>query len=341
MELNFIGFPPGARLGTPESLLLLTALAVLVALYWLRQRRATASLRYSAAYAARRVKPSAWVRLRHLPALLRWLAVVALIVALARPQTVRYERLEEVLSYGADIMLVMDTSGSMEALDYQPRNRLHVARETVRSFVEGRRGDRIGLVAFSGLAATVCPLTTNMGYLQDKVSELDFGLLEDGTAIGTAISTALNRLAGSAARSKVIILLTDGVNNRGEVSPLDAAAIARDMEVKVYTVGVGSEGPVPFPAKPPYYGRTLEVGLDEELLERIAAETGGVYRGATDPRSLARIYEEIDRLEKTEVRARTYSYPVETEYFHWFLYPALVLLALERLLRWTRLGVLP
>ena len=263
------------------------------------------------------------------------------IIALARPQIVRYETLEEVLDYGADIMLVMDVSGSMEALDFQPQNRLNVAKEVVNNFIAGRKGDHIGLVAFAGAAATTSPLTTNMEYLSKKVKELDFELLEDGTAIGTALSTALNRMKGSKAKSKVIILLTDGVNNRGEVLPLDAAAIAKKMEVKTYTVGVGSDREVPFPNKAPYYGRYLRVGLDEELLKKISDMTGGVYRKATDPQSLVEIYREIDQLEKTEVKARIYSYPIETEYFHWFLYTAVGLLATNLILRWTRLSVLP
>lgn len=341
MELSFLGFPAGSRLAAPIFLGLLAVLAILILIYFIRQRRASAGVRYSTVLEARRVRPTVWVRLRHLPSLLHWLAIALLIIALAHPQHVRYESLEEVLSYGADIMLVMDVSGSMEALDFQPLNRLHVAKSVVGNFIRGRKGDQMGLVAFAGLAATVCPLTTNQEYLENQVKALDFGLLEDGTAIGTALSTALNRLTGSKAKSKVIILLTDGVNNRGEVLPLDAAAIAKDMGVRTYTIGVGSEGEVPFPNKPPYYGRSMYVGLDEELLERIAEETGGIYRRATDPQSLGRIYEEINQLEKTEVKTRRYSYPVETEFFQWFLYSALLLIAFEYILRWTRLGVVP
>ncbi|HUX06737.1 MAG TPA: VWA domain-containing protein [Acidobacteriota bacterium] len=343
MDVNAPGIPEGLRLATPEFLWLLALLAVLIGLYIFRQRRGGrgASIRFTTVNDARRVKPSPWVRIRHLPHLLGWLALAALIVALARPQTVRYEQLEEVLAYGADIMLVTDISGSMEALDFQPRNRLHVAKQVVSEFINSRSWDQIGLVAFAGLAATICPLTTNKDYLQKQVQALDFDLLEDGTAIGTALSTALNRLEGSKARSKVIILLTDGVNNRGEVLPLDAAAIAKDRNVRIYTVGIGSEGVVPFPNKPPYFGRSFEIGLDEELLRRIAADTGGAYRRATDPRALSRIYDEINKLEKTEVNVKIYRYPVEIEHFHWFLYGALIAMALAHLLRWTRLGVIP
>ena len=343
MDLTAIGFPEGTVLAAPLFLWLLLPLALLVALYFFRQRKrgSGAAVSYSTTAEARRVRPSAWIRLRHLPHILAWLALAALTVAMARPQTVRYEHLEEVLNYGADIMLAIDVSGSMEALDFQPRNRLHVAKEVVADFIEGRQWDQIGLVAFAGLSATVCPLTTNKEYLQQQVRGLDFGLLEDGTAIGTALSTALNRLEGSKAKSRVIILLTDGVNNTGEVAPLDAAAIAKDKDVRIYTVGIGSEGAVPFPNRAPYFGRSFEIGLDEPLLRRIAEHTGGVYRRATDPRALELIYQEINRLEKTEVEVKTYSYPVETEHFVWFLYGALVLIALSQLLRWTRLGVLP
>jgi Ca-activated chloride channel family protein len=341
MSLAFLGFPHDVQLANPEYLLLLILLAGLIVLYFLRQVSSTSSVVFSAVPIAKKVRPSGWVRFRHLPAILLWCATAAMIIALARPQTVKYETLEEVLDYGADIMLVMDVSGSMEALDFQPHNRLHVAKEVVTNFIGGRKGDHIGLVAFAGVAAATCPLTTNMEYLAKKIDELDFGLLEDGTAIGTALSTALNRLTGSKAKSKVIILLTDGINNRGEVLPIDAASIAKKMEVKVYTVGVGSDAEVPFPNKPPYYGRSMRVGLDEELLGKIAEITGAVYRKATDPRSLEEVYQEIDKLEKTEVKARIYSYPVETEYFHWFIFTAVGLLAAELLLRWTRLSTVP
>lgn len=341
MDLSSIGFPEGTRLATPAFLWLFVALALLIALYILRRRKRGAAIRFSTATQAGRVQPSFWVRLRHLPPLLAWLALALLIIALARPQTVRYENLEEVLAYGADIMLVMDVSGSMEALDFQPLNRLHVAKQVVSKFISNRKWDQVGLVAFAGLAATVCPLTTNKDYLQKQIAALDFNLLEDGTAIGTALSTALNRLKGSKAKSKVIILLTDGMNNRGEVLPLDAAAIARDEGVRVYTIGVGSEGPVPFPNRAPYFGRSFEIGLDEDLLRKIAEQTGGVYRRATDPQALERIYDEINRLEKTEVKVKTYSYPVETEHFMWFLYGALIMLASAQALRWSRLGMVP
>ena len=341
MDLNLPGLPPGTRLANPEFLLGFIPLILLILVYFLRQKKVAASMIFSAVPRAKAIKPSFWVRLRHLPQILQWLALAAMIIALARPQTVKYETLEEVLNYGADIMLVMDTSGSMEALDFQPSNRLGVAKEVVSKFVGQRKGDQIGLVAFAGQAATTSPLTTNMKFLARKIEELDFNLFEDGTAIGSALSTAINRLENSKARSKVIILLTDGVNNRGEVLPMDAANIAEKRKVKIYTVAVGSNDEVPFPNKPPYYGRYLRVGLDEELLKKIAEKTGGIYRKATDSASLEEIYQEINQLEKTEIKARIYSYPLETEYFHWFLYAAVALMALEHILKWTRLSTLP
>lgn len=239
MDLNFPGLPAGTRLANPEFLLALIPLILLIVVYFLRQKNVRASIIYSAVPRARSIKPSFWVRLRHLPQVLVWLALTAMIIAMARPQTVKYETLEEILNYGADIMLVMDTSGSMEALDFQPNNRLYVAKKVVSSFISERKGDRIGLVAFAGQAATTSPLTTNMKFLENKIKELDFELFEDGTAIGSALSTALNRLEHSKAKSKVIILLTDGVNNRGEVLPMDAANIAEKRKVKIYTVAVG------------------------------------------------------------------------------------------------------
>lgn len=342
MDLTFLGFPTGTRLANPSFLILLLVLAVYIFLYYQRFQRREAAVRHSALGAMKGIKPGLRVRLRHLPKIMQWFALAAFIIALARPQIVEYETLEEILTYGADIMLALDVSDSMQGEDFQPNNRLFVAKDVVRNFISQRKGDQIGLVAFGSVAVTMCPLTTNMKFLDQRIAELDFSEYWGGsTAIGTAISTALNRLEGSKAKSKVIIMLTDGRNNAGDVQPLDAAEIAKNMGVKVYTIGIGSDNLVKFPARPGFSGGYYPVPLDEELLQQVADTTGGIYRKAEDAASLEKVYEEINSLEKTEVKARIYSYPLEEEFFHWFLYSGLACLLLWLGLRLLRVEVTP
>lgn len=342
MSLAFLGFPPGARLANPEFLVLLLGLAIYIYLYFTRFQKRNAAVRFSSLQMAARIKPGLRVRLRHLPRIMLWLALALFTIALARPQVVEYETLEEVLTYGADIMLAIDVSDSMQGMDFQPDNRLFVAKKVVTSFIEKRKGDQIGLVAFGSVAVTMCPLTTNMDFLRERIASLDFNeYWGKSTAIGTAISTALNRMEGSKARSKVIILLTDGQNNAGDVQPMDAAEIAKQMEVKVYTVGIGSDNLVEFPARRGFAGGHYRVPLDEELLKEIAERTGGIYRKATDTESLERIYEEINALEKTEVKAKIYSFPVEEEFYPWFLYAGLAGILLWLMLIFMGMEVTP
>jgi Ca-activated chloride channel family protein len=249
----------------------------------------------------------------HLPFYARLLALACLIVALARPQ-LGYA-LEESLTEGIDVEIVLDISGSMGAEDFKPKDRLTVAKRVVREFVAGRPGDRIGLVVFSGGAMTRAPLTTDRDMLDTIIDNIQLNALPDGTAIGVALANAAARLKDSQAKSKVIVLVTDGINNAGEIDPLSAAAVCQGLGIKVYTVGVGgahSLVPVPFPVPNPVTGRTeirrvlMNLPVDEQLLQTIAQRTGGRYFLATDPESLRQIFQAIDRLEKTPLQVKRY-----------------------------------
>ena len=270
--------------------------------------------------------------LRTLPFILRLLALCCLIVALARPQTRNDEQL--VNGEGIDIMLCLDISGSMLAQDFTP-NRMEAAKNVAGEFIDGRPTDRIGLVIFSGESFTMCPLTTDRSVLKTQLNNVQSGLLEDGTAIGSGLATGVDRLRSSTAKSKVIILLTDGENNKGMIDPNTAKEIAKSVGVRVYTVGMGTEGYAPVPVQTPngVVMQREKVNIDEKLLTQIALETGGKYYRAKDNESLKNIYNEIDQLEKSrfEVSAiRRYS-----EQFFPFAMAAAILLMLELLLRWT------
>jgi len=227
--------------------------------------------------------------------------LVLLTVALARPQQGVRER--EMRERGVDIVLAIDLSTSMQAEDFQPANRLVVAKQVAEDFISHRRHDRIGVVAFAANAFTQSPLTLNHDVVIGLLRQLDFGMVEDGTAIGMGLATAVNRLRQSRSQSKVVILLTDGINNRGSVDPLTAAELARALGVRVYTIGVGTTGFAPFPVDDPQFGRqyqNIPVDIDEKTLTEVARRTGGRYFRAKDARALASIYAEIDRLERSE-----------------------------------------
>ena len=251
-------------------------------------------------------------RLRHAPLLLAAAGVTAAAVALARPQwgSVR----EDVSTSGVDIVVSLDVSGSMAAEDFQPRNRLAVAKQVVADFVQKRTRDRVGLVIFAGQSLTKAPPTTDTAVLLSQLEDVRLGTLPDGTAIGSGLATALTRLRHSKTKSRVVVLVTDGVNNAGEIDPATAADLAKAMEVRVYTIGVGRGGRVPMPlqAKDPFTGRVItqqamvEVEIDEGLLQRIALRTGGEFFRATDAGSLKAIFERIDRLEKSEIKQTAY-----------------------------------
>jgi Ca-activated chloride channel family protein len=275
---------------------------------------------------------------------LRLLGIACLVLALARPQ--RVEATSEVEASGIDIMLAVDVSGSMEALDFklggEPANRLDVAKTVIDNFIEGRPDDRIGLVAFAGRPYLVSPLTLDHDWLRQNLERTRIGLVEDGTAIGTALATSVNRLRGEDAKSRIVVLLTDGINNAGKVAPETAAEAARALGVRVYTIAAGTQGEAPMPVTDASGRRrivTARVDVDEETLKRVADETGGKFFRATDTDSLARIYEEIDRLEKTTIKATQYE--KHEDLFAWALVPGIGLLLLEGLLGNTRLRRLP
>lgn len=279
-------------------------------------------------------------RLRALLPILRVLAVAVLILALARPQKILEE--EEVKAEGIDIALVMDLSSSMLAQDFQP-NRLEVSKRVASDFVDKREYDRIGLVVFSGEAFTQCPLTVDHGVVKTFLSQLECGVLDDGTAIGLGLATAVNRLKESETTSKVVILLTDGVNNTGYQSPKLAAQIAQKFGIKVYTIGVGTMGetlaPVSRRSDGKFHFDIAKVEIDEDLLREIASMTGGQYFRATDEASLENIYDSIDQLEKTEIEVS--SFRRYNEQFHRFALLGLILLLLELVLRYSVLRTIP
>lgn len=277
-------------------------------------------------------------RLAHLPAILRILALAFFIVAFARPQT--FSSGENILTEGIDIAMVLDISGSMLAEDFKP-NRLEAAKKVIDDFVKGRTTDKIGLVIFSGESFTQCPLTIDYVVLSNLLKDIYSGMIEDGTAIGNAIANGVNRLKDSKSKSKVLILLTDGVNNAGEIDPITAAQIAQNFEIRIYTVGVGTIGQAPYPFNTPFGKRyqMVPVEIDETLLKQISGITGGKYFRATNNRKLVEIYNEIDKLEKTRVEITSYRHAKEL-YFGWAL-SGLFLVLLEFGLSRTFLRKLP
>ena len=321
---------------------ILWALVVLVpmtAYYVWRTLQGGATLDISTVEGVRRAPKSVRWYLRHLPFVLRCGAVAAVIIALARPQSAEHNTRTD--AEGIDIVMAIDVSTSMLARDFKP-DRITAAKEVAAEFVAARPADRIGLVVFAGESLTQSPLTTDRATLQTLLARIRSGIIEDGTAIGNGLATSINRLRESEARSKVIILLTDGVNNRGQISPLTAAQIAREYGIRVYTIGVGKRGKAPYPAVD-MFGNTsfvqVEVEIDEEILRSIADETGGKYFRATDRDKLREIYEEIDSLEKSKVEISQFT--ILNEEFLRFALAALVLLALEFLTRTLILNRLP
>ena len=310
---------------SPYYLWLLTLLVPMIGYYVWRTLQGGAAIRISSVAGVMRAPKTVRYYLRHLPFALRAAAFALLVVALARPQDV--EQNVRTNTEGIDIMLAIDVSGSMLARDFKP-DRITAAKEVAGSFIADRYGDRIGLVAFAGEAFTQSPLTTDQSTLQTLLARIRSGLIEDGTAIGNGLATAINRLRESEAKSKVIILLTDGVNNRGEIAPLTAAEIAKAQGIRVYTIGVGTEGMAPYPAIDMFGNITFvnqKVEIDEKTLTAISDMTGGKYFRATDKAKLKAIYDEINQLEKSKVEV--------TEHVSYHeLYLAWVLAALGLLL---------
>jgi Ca-activated chloride channel family protein len=308
--------------------------------YFRRNEKRRASIRFPSLSVVKRMPASVAYRLRHVLVFLRLGAVALLTVALARPQL--GESLEEVSTQGVDIVLVLDVSSSMKTMDFKPKNRLHVAKKVIEEFILGRQHDRIGLVVFSGRSFTQCPLTLDYNVLVQLLRKVEFGQVEDGTAIGTAVLNGTNRLRGSGAKSKVIVLLTDGENNAGEVDPVTAARAAKALGVKIYTIGVGKEGEQPLEVEDPFFGKRIvavPTRIDEPMLREIAGLTGAKYYRAQDPKALEDIYKTIDELEKTEIK--TSSYTRYREVFSLLAWAALGLILAEVLLAHTRFRKVP
>jgi Ca-activated chloride channel homolog len=321
----------GITFAQPYFLLLLILIPLLVAWYVWRRDRNIASLTISGNQQLADFKKSFRHILRHILFVLRIVMLIVIILILARPQST--DRWQNVTTEGIDIMLVVDISGSMLARDFKP-DRIEAAKNVATEFISGRTYDRLGLVVFSGESFTQCPLTTDHATLINLLREIKSGMIEDGTAIGMGIATAVNRLKDSDAESKVIILLTDGVNNRGAIDPLTAADLASTFNIKVYTIGVGSMGTAPYPVQTPFGTqlRNVEVEIDEDVLKEISARTGGNYFRATDNTTLLNIYREIDQLEKTKIDVREFNRKNE-EYMPLAI-AAVILLLLEMLARY-------
>lgn len=318
---------------------LLTVLIPMTAWYIYRTRRGGAAIRISTVAGVVRAPKTVRYFLRHIPFVLRCAAVAMLIAALARPQSSEHH--SRTNAEGIDIMLAIDVSGSMLARDFKP-DRISAAKEVAGTFIADRYGDRIGLVAFAGEAYTQSPLTTDQGTLQTLLSRIRSGLIEDGTAIGNGLATAINRLRESNAKSKVIILLTDGENNAGQIAPITAAEIAKSQGIRVYTIGVGTRGKAPYPYLDLFGNisyQMADVKIDEKTLREIAQATGGEYFRATDKAKLQAIYEQINQLEKSKVEISEFT-TYKEEFFGWAL-AGLLLLLTEFLLTSLVLKKLP
>jgi Ca-activated chloride channel family protein len=333
------------RFDDPIYLILLLAVAGII-YRWVKLGRRRAVVRFSNLDVLKGLKKPRSLKFRHSVKIVKVLGLILLIIALARPQTAN--RTEEFLTEGIDIILAIDVSGSMAAEDFKPQNRLHVAKSVVADFVKGRRNDRLGMVVFAGKSFTQCPLTLDYGVLVDFLSKLRLKMIEDGTAIGMAIANGVNRLRHSRAKSKVMILLTDGMNNKGRIDPLTAAKMAQALDIKIYTVGVGKMGGAPIPMMDQVFGKVYArnpdgslvlTQMDEGVLIDIADTTGGKYFRATDSEKLAQIYEQINKMEKTEIEVKEYMR--YGELFHYFAWPAFFLLLMGILAEYTVFRKLP
>ncbi|HHS12484.1 MAG TPA: VWA domain-containing protein [bacterium] len=307
------------RFMNPLALFLLVILPLMIAVECRSGNGRRGSIRFSHLGVIRAVESGRGRRSRRMLFILRLTSLFLFMLAMARPQSGLRE--EEVLTQGIDIVLAIDVSSSMLAEDIKP-NRLEAVKEVAGEFIRGRRNDRIGMVIFSGEAYTQCPLTLDYAVLSRFIDEIAVGMIEDGTAIGMGLATAVNRLRNSEAKSKVIVLLTDGRNNRGEIDPVTAAQAAQAFDIRVYTIGAGTRGTARFPVEDPVLGKryvSVRVDIDEESLTRIAEMTGGRYFRANNRQRLTEIYQEIDAMEKTTIRVREY-----TRYAELFVYPLIL-----------------
>jgi len=325
-------------LANPYYLYLLLLIIPILFWYILKRKKRYATLQVSNSFAFEGLKPSWKSRLEHVPFVLRMLAFVMIVLVLARPQSTN--SWSNVSTEGIDIVVALDISTSMLAEDLRP-NRLEAAKNVAASFINSRPNDNIGLVVFAGESFTQCPLTTDHAVLLNLFGGIQSNMIEDGTAIGLGLANAVNRIKDSKAKSKVIILLTDGSNNSGDIDPITAADIAKTFGVRVYTIGVGTRGTAPYPFQTAYgvQYQNIKVEIDEQPLRQIASMTGGQYYRATNNSKLKNIYTEIDKLEKTKMKVQEYS--KKNEEYRLFGLAALVLLLLEILLRNTVLRRLP
>ncbi len=325
---------------SPWFLLGLLLIPLLLWRYLRQHGKQEAGIRFPSLGIIKRLPKGPLYHLRHSLIALRLAALALIVIALARPQF--GETLQEVTTSGVDIVLALDISSSMKIMDFKPKNRMVVAKQVLEEFILGRQHDRIGLVVFAGKSFTQCPLTLDYGILIQFLKSVDFGRVEDGTAIGSGILSGANRLKGSVAKSKVMVLLTDGENNSGEVSPVTAAKAAKALGIKIYTVGVGKDGDQPMEIEDPVFGKrivSVPTRMNEEELAHIAELTGGRYYRAQDPDALREIYATIDDLEKTEIHTTTYNR--YHELFYKILLTALGLLFAEIILANTRFMKIP
>src|SRR3989304_1788152 len=322
----------------PWVLYFLFIIPLLLVWYFLKGRKNYAAVKYSSVKIFKETPVTIRERLKHIPLIFRMIAIGLLIVALARPQS--FTSGENVSAEGIDIAMVLDISGSMLAEDLKP-NRLDAAKIVIDDFVQGRVSDRIGLVVFAREAFTQCPLTIDYNVLRNLLLDIRSGMIEDGTAIGNAIANGVNRLKESDAKSRIIILLTDGVNNSGEVDPISAAEIAKAFGIRIYTIGVGTKGEAPYPVQTPFGTRyqMVPVEIDEAVLQKISGITDGQYFRATNNMALRDIYDKIDKLEKTKIEITSYKNAAEK--YHSWLWAGLILLLVELGLSGTILRKLP
>lgn len=317
----------------PWILLGLVIVPIMVVWWLWKYRKQEAAVQHSGLALFAGIKKSLRQRLRWLPYALRIVAIAAIVVALARPQS-ELSR-EETTMEGIDIVVAMDVSTSMLAEDFSP-NRLEAAKKVAEDFIDGRKNDRIGLVAFAGEAYTKVPLTVDHLVLKEQLQSLKLGTLRDGTALGDGTATAINRIKDSKAKSKVIILLTDGVNNQGSIDPLNAAEIAAMYDIRLYTIGIGSKGKAPYPFRDQFgrvFYQNMDVEIDEDLLKQMSASTqDGLYFRATNKKALEEIFNQIDQMEKSKIDVLHFA--KKKDEFLSLLWIALIALGLEAIVKW-------
>jgi Ca-activated chloride channel family protein len=321
----------------PKWFLLFAVIPLLATLYFLRIRKRNASLIMSSTdWLTGKSLKTFRQRLIHLPFIIRMLIISLLIIVMARPQT--SDSSQKTNIEGIDIILSIDISGSMRAMDFKP-NRLEAAKKTAIKFIEGRPNDRIGLVVFSGEAFTQCPLTTDHQVVKDLIKPLTNGMIEDGTALGDGLATAINRIKDSEAISKVIILLTDGVQTAGSLDPITSTEIAKSLGIRIYTIGVGTHGEAPIPVQTPYGEQIINypVEIADDVLTEVANSTGGKYFRAINNKNLEEVFENIDKLEKSKIEVNVFKSKYDK--YRWFLWPAFMLFFIEILLRLTVLRI--